>query len=855
MTKTIINTVLVVLYSSGVLFGQTVHRAFVNSQGGDISQLGIIRHEVIVGQTAANTGSISLTGISGNIGFLTIDKPVNTAPVANAGKDNLYTEGVNIQLDGTTSSDPQGDGLTYIWESLDGITLLPNNSPMPSFVAPDVLARRKLHFVLKVSDGEFTSSGDTVIIVVSDPDWIPVTYSNSTVTYATVTLNNIVAEACDFVGAYVNGQCRAVVEVVLFQGKAYAVFNIQGELPETVNFRVYDYSEDRICDAPSTVTSTPGGDLGTFNNPIPINAQCSVYFAAFGVSNQNICADQTITINFTGGAGQAAQYNWDFEGATIVSGTGQGPYTIRWVDAGSKTLRLQISENGVLSNEVTKSVLVFPNSSSIVTQYTCNQQDTATQVLKLSNIYGCDSTVFYKTLYEPTIFNLIGADDYCNDPFVKADVISGPGNYTFQWSTGDNTQTVFGVPDGSYGVTISDAAGCTYSGLVQVGGTLPLSATTSMQQGAGCAIPNGIAIAQVSGGIPPYSYQWDNGETSATATGLPAGNHVVTIEDAAGCLTEAMVLIIPLNFPFVSGATTQDYFCGVQGSINVSIVNGTQPFTYLWSNGQKTKDISGLLPGLYSLTATDQNGCIATINNLEIKNKGDNISLVFSQQNCAISISALNGAGPYNFTWNNSLVGPSISPVIQGETYIVTAIDANGCFGTDTIVAQTGVTTAGFNFALAGFDASFSGDSTVTTSFWDFGDGFTSSDTNPVHTYASNGTYTVQHITISACGNDTASVVLTINFVKTTEPNEPFKVWVLPNPSTGIFNVKAAFDKPIQGQYSVYNVLGSLLTEGRIQGIDADFDLDLTSQYDGVYWLSIRTEATVTTYKLIKQGN
>jgi hypothetical protein len=849
--------ILLLLFLS--VFGTTLpaqtiqQRAFTVSQGGAYST-GAIRHEVVVGQTAANTGSLSLTGLSGNVGFLTIDKSINTAPSANAGDDDLVPEGTNVQLDGTLSFDPQGDGLTYIWESLDGVNLISSSGPTPSFLAPDVLARRKYRFLLSVNDGTFTSPVDTVTIAVSDPEWLPIAYSNSSTTYAVVTLNNQPAEECDYVGSFVNGECRAAAEVILFQGQAFAVFNIQTELPETVNFQVYDYSEDRICDAPNTVTSVPGGDLGSFSNPIPINAECSAFFAAFTVSNLVVCAGETVTVNFTGGASPAAQYNWVFAGATVLSGSGQGPYLIRWDSSGTPILELQIVENGVPSNTVTRQITVFPSSLTTVTQFTCFQQDTSTQTSILNNIFGCDSTVITQTVYLPTLFTIIGADDYCDDPFIRTDIISGPGNYDYQWTTGDNTPVVFGIADGTYTVTITDGAGCTYTGSVQVGGTPPLTTTTNLVQGAGCASANGSATAQAAGGIPPYTYLWDNGETGATASTLSVGPHTVTVEDAAGCQAESQVIIIPLGFPIISGANTQDYFCGSPGNIDVTILSGTPPFTYQWTNGQTTEDLSGLLPGLYSLTATDQNGCIATINNLEIKNLGDEVDLSFSQQNCGLSASALNGTGQFSYTWSNNTVGNSISPVISGSTYIVSVTDALGCFGTDTVVAETGVIAAVFDHVINGFEVSFTGDSTLLSSFWDFGDGTTGASLNPIHTYTGNGTYTVVHISTSPCGADTSTVQVVINVVKTSTPLKPQIVTVFPNPTTGQFTIDMEFSEAVNGQYLLFDILGRLIISAGIDGLEAMVSLDISDQSDGVFWLSIRTESGFSVHKIIKQS-
>lgn len=836
---------------------QTEQKAFVQSLGGSFGTVGNIRHEVVVGQAAGNIGTLTPTGISGNIGFLHIDQATNnnTAPIADAGEDDLLVEGTTVGLDGTQSFDPQGDGLTYQWFSLDGIALLSSTGPTPSFIAPDVLARRKYRFVLEVSDGLLTSNKDTVTIAVTDPEWVPVVYSNSTTTYAVVTINGQMAQECDYVGAYVNGECRAATEVILYQGQAYAVFNIQTELPEVVNFKVYDYSADQICEAPDTETTMPGGELGTFSNPIQIQADCSAFFAAFTASSQATCVGEPVTITFNGSANPSAQFNWDFNGATVVSGSGQGPYAVQWATSGNKSVSLEVTQGGVSSNIATGSVTVYPTSSTTVTTHTCNVLDTATLVLVFSNVYGCDSIVTQQTIYEPTAFTLIGADDYCGGSFLDVNVTAGPGNYSFEWSTGDVTETVYDILDGNYTITVTDGNGCSFTGTIQVGGTLPLEATASVTQAPSCASSVGSATVQGTGGITPYSYQWDNGETTMVATALLPGPHDVTVTDAAGCETETQVFIIPQSgFPYVSATIKEDYFCGLPGSIDVTITNGTPPFSYAWSSGQSTEDIDGLLPGIYSLTVTDQNGCITYTTDIEIQNLGDSIAIGLSQQNCTITATALNGSGPYTFSWNNGEMGDVLSPVILDSTYVVSVTDANGCFGTDTILSETGLILADFDFIIDSFEVTFTSNSDSPTHFWDFGDGMTSTDSATVHTYDMNGTYTVQYVTFSACGSDTSTVEIVIDVVSDAKEVAEPVISVSPNPSGGIFLLQAEFGNIVEGVVMVYDVLGRKFYSKDFNASLLVTELVLSEYPDGIYWLGIRTGQKIYSTKLIKQG-
>lgn len=94
----------------------------------------------------------------------------NAAPTADAGTDGTVDEGATVTLDGTGSSDPDGDTLTYSWTQLGGpaVTLTGEDTATPSFTAPAVSAATDLTFELTVDDGTATDT-DTVRITVT-PD-------------------------------------------------------------------------------------------------------------------------------------------------------------------------------------------------------------------------------------------------------------------------------------------------------------------------------------------------------------------------------------------------------------------------------------------------------------------------------------------------------------------------------------------------------------------------------------------------------------------------------------------------------------------------------------------------------------
>jgi len=106
----------------------------------------------------------------------------------------------------------------------------------------------------------------------ADPDWVPVVYTNSTVAYSRVTIDDIPANIGDIMGAFVEAECRGVGDIVLDNGETFCVMNIQGNVSEQVSFLVWDQSIDTICSVEYTTMTDPGYDIGYPPDFLPIEA-------------------------------------------------------------------------------------------------------------------------------------------------------------------------------------------------------------------------------------------------------------------------------------------------------------------------------------------------------------------------------------------------------------------------------------------------------------------------------------------------------------------------------------------------------------------------------------------------------
>ena len=99
---------------------------------------------------------------------------------------------------------------------------------------------------------------------------------------------------------------------------------------------------------------------------------------------------------------------------------------------------------------------------------------------------------------------------------------------------------------------------------------------------------DGTVMANVSGGTAPYTYLWDNGQTTDSVYNLSAGDYNVTITDYNGCSSTSTATITEPIILTSSITSTNDVSCngGSNGSAVVSASGGTAPYSYLWDNGQ-----------------------------------------------------------------------------------------------------------------------------------------------------------------------------------------------------------------------------------------------------------------------------
>jgi SdrD B-like domain/SprB repeat len=274
--------------------------------------------------------------------------------------------------------------------------------------------------------------------------------------------------------------------------------------------------------------------------------------------------------------------------------------------------------------------------------------------------------------------------------------VTGTGPFTYDWNvnTLDGTEDPSGLPAGTYSVTVT-AGGCIGVATFTLTNSAGPSIAPAVFANTTCGLNNGNIDITVSGGLAPYTYDWNINALDGTEdpTGLAAGTYTVTVSDANTCTAVTSAVIAP-STGYTASTTQINETCSTSnGAINLSVSGGTAPFTYDWSHipgSPNAEDPTGLAAGTYTVTVTDANNCTALTSAMLTNTAGPTATTTPTNAtscvgaNGAIDLQVLGGATPYAYDWNNDghpapdYDTEDLNNLAPG-TYVVTITDDNGC--------------------------------------------------------------------------------------------------------------------------------------------------------------------------------
>jgi gliding motility-associated-like protein len=357
-------------------------------------------------------------------------------------------------------------------------------------------------------------------------------------------------------------------------------------------------------------------------------------------------SDGEATVTGSGGV-LPYTYLWsNGQTSDIASGLAQGTYTTTITDANGcvtpnsvfvsepDTLDMQsaiidVSCNGGNDGEIditsTGGVMPYAYQWNFgPTTEDVNTLPAGTYQVTLTDDNGC-VFILDELVVDPTAIDLAltMTDALCkNDSNGSADlsVTGGTPPYTFLWNNGSMAEDLNVLPAGTYTVTVTDDNGCwtDISGDVLEPDSLDISASISDALCYGYS--DGSIASTVIGGTTPYAYTWDNGDNTSNTTGLSAGVYYLTVVDSNNCqLVDSFMVSHPdslwasIDSPLNFHDHHITYYGGSDGSIDLEVTGGTTAYSFDWSNGETSEDLSGLEAGVYEVTITDAQGCTYSI--------------------------------------------------------------------------------------------------------------------------------------------------------------------------------------------------------------------------------------------------
>ena len=442
-----------------------------------------------------------------------------------------------------------------------------------------------------------------------------------------------------------------------------------------------------------------------------------------------------ITLSVSGAAGNFS-YLWtpapaNGQGTNAVSGLAAGTYTVNIVDGNGcdTTLSFDVQEpleitatfdttsatcnvlNGQIVATISGGTVSAPlaydyqwfddNNVSLTgaTSATLNNIGAGTYRLRVRDDNGCEKffNVNLSDFNGPTVVIDSVLDAGCfgasnGGVFISASGTNTP--LTFNWlPTGEVTEDITNLSAGIYSVKVIDALGCITFAQDTVTESSELMAVFNGTD-ATCGQCNGTAAVTITGGTAPYSYLWSNGAIADSTDSLCGGNYTLVVTDANGCSKSFDFGINTTGGPTGETVSISPVSCAnaSDGSVTVTPIGGTPPYSYLWQhNGATSNSLSNLSAGTYFVQISDVRSCSRTVQ-VDITNPSvivlnpQVVSSSCNQANGSILLHVTGGLPPYRYNWfTASLADTNFIDNKAAGLYPVSITDANGCVESMTI--------------------------------------------------------------------------------------------------------------------------------------------------------------------------
>jgi hypothetical protein len=366
-----------------------------------------------------------------------------------------------------------------------------------------------------------------------------------------------------------------------------------------------------------------------------------------------------VDIIYTGNASPSATYYWDFDGATIISGSGQGPYTVQWPDPGDKTVSLYVEESGFTSDITTNDIYI----EYITSNFQLPDTSCRTCHVDISYTGNANDTASY----------------YWD--FDGATIISGSGQgpYTVEWATdGDKTVSLYVEESGfSSDTTTSNIYIVFLTSEFQLQDTACIANTVDISY-TGNASPSAIYFWDfdeatiISGsGQGPYTVQWPSIGNKTVSLYVDEGGYIsdttynsITIEDLSSGfqLQDIACIFSPVDVIYSGNASDSASYYWDFGGANIISGSGQGPYSVQWTSlGNKTVSLFVEESGYVSDTSSNEilvyekpafsiipnpNDTVSTLDTITLSGDISSVSFLWSTGDTTQSIEVTCVCGP-----------------------------------------------------------------------------------------------------------------------------------------------------------------------------------------------------------------
>jgi len=316
---------------------------------------------------------------------------------------------------------------------------------------------------------------------------------------------------------------------------------------------------------------------------------------------------------------------------------------------------------------------------------------------------NCNDSITF-TIFEPDTLALSAAnviDATClgiNNGSITLSATGGiqPYRYAINGGAFQSSPTFSGLTAGTFQFTVRDDEFCEYTETLAIGFITTITATINTIPIFCSGGATGTISVAGANGTPPYTYSIDgvNFQSSGTFNGLSSGTYTVTARDGFGCLAvQDVTLAEPGEIEItVVLSTPASCFNTTDGSLDIDVTGGNDPYQFIWSNGAVTQNLVNVTGGTYTVTVTDNNGCQDSLTAVidatpalfidveSIQNISCN-----GDEDAYINVSVNGGTLGYTYTWSNGENTEDIINIGTGS-YALTVVDANNCSLTDIYI-------------------------------------------------------------------------------------------------------------------------------------------------------------------------